>query len=844
MPPAPAAVLALQRTAGNAAVGRLLRLRRSRPRVARAGWTGGGVRAGGWNADDRLIGRTLRLAIDGITRGGTRPDPQKPHTDETAASRAIVVVPPGVSWRNVDVLLHFHGHNVGYRERTDTSTTRQPPGTVRDVEADEIEQQLESSGRHMIAVLPQGTAGSDFGIADPAAYVDEVLSLIPNHLPLSGTPTRGHLVISGHSGGGPAATAAATAFGAPSGATEAQWLAAAPLFLFDAINGTGELATVKRLVTSWLNTDLAILTAAGGRASSLLAQRGVRFISTYTGGVYAGVNVGGTWDSGTKDNPRTTTVSVADSVRGTIDAWFRAHRTALGTLEAPLRDQYRVEPVSGSHDYTVGTGRQAAATDRNTNITTSPTTLPGASTPDVPNYTAGTGHLDQALGRLFPETTGGTLSPTRRGRSPSGSGTAVLARQVPPPGGTTTVADAPTAAPAATPDAAPDAEIRTAIAALRDADAAVTAANGGTRAARSAAAAQRTAARTALQQAALRLAATLRAALPPRSLLDGYLARTDVSTADKVRTVGRLAAEVGRMEFLLGRMHHRGVGTWETAGSNQGPFPDVYRSGVGGGTDQPWCTKFAGYSYTRLGFHAAPASAATSMFQSGYRLQHWSSTGKTLGGASGVQTTDPASMVASGTGGSVLVDSGDWRGLTRDLTRAASAARTAHQDEAAARLAVTQTFLAAHAAPQAGDIVVKTRGSATTNSFSGGLSHTMMVDRFDGRYIYTIEGNRSDQVGARRLDLTEPADTGQIIFLTRLATQFFGDPAVPAPDLSGLVGLINRIAYSEALLVGVMHGVNARLVEIDFAQGWIASGNADAGVYEWQGGGGSGGSES
>ena len=113
-----------------------------------------------------------------------------------------------------------------------------------------------------------------------------------------------------------------------------------------------------------------------------------------------------------------------------------------------------------------------------------------------------------------------------------------------------------------------------------------------------------------------------------------------------------------------------------------------------------------------------------------------------------------------------------------------------------------------------------------------------MVERFAGHFLYTIEGNRGDQVGARRMDLTDPADTGQIIFLTRMGTQFFGDPSVPAPAQGGLAGLINEIIFSDTLLVGLMHEVNSRLVEIDASTGWIASSDADASVFEWQGGAG------
>ena len=79
---------------------------------------------------------------------------------------------------NPDVLLFFHGMgNLGYRERLGDDKSRGPAGSVHDVEADRMEQQLAHSGRNIIGVLPQGTNAATFGIADPQAYVREVLAL-------------------------------------------------------------------------------------------------------------------------------------------------------------------------------------------------------------------------------------------------------------------------------------------------------------------------------------------------------------------------------------------------------------------------------------------------------------------------------------------------------------------------------------------------------------------------------------------------------------------------------------------------------------------------------------------
>jgi hypothetical protein len=403
------ALLRLQRTAGNAAVGRLLQAGRKRPMLVR--WTGSDVRSGGWNAGDRTIGKTLRLAIDGIKLGYQDDDPRPGYTKEKAAGRAIVVVPSNVGWQQeVDVLLHFHGHGEAYRELAAKSEYGEPAGTVRDVESEQIEQQLEASGRHMIAILPQGSSDSTFNITKAVDYVDEVLRLIPSHLPLTATPKRGRVVVSSHSGGGPAARDAATALAAPASPTEEQWLKAAPLLLFDSINGPGELGVLKPVMTSWLDTDLAILKAAGtAHGAQLLTQRGLRFLSTFSpGGVYEAMNKGGKWTD-SKDVEHS--LDPKKSLLAAREEWFEKHKDELGTLATTLKAQYRIDPVAGKHIFTVSTGFPAAK--RTTDVSPAPTAPPKGATPTVPAYEPGTGHLEQALRQLYPEATiqGATKSP-------------------------------------------------------------------------------------------------------------------------------------------------------------------------------------------------------------------------------------------------------------------------------------------------------------------------------------------------------------------------------------------------------------------------------------------------
>lgn len=331
------------------------------------------------------------------------------------------------------------------------------------------------------------------------------------------------------------------------------------------------------------------------------------------------------------------------------------------------------------------------------------------------------------------------------------------------------------------------------------------------------------------QAATLRLASWVRERLPRKDLIDGYLERTDVPSAQKVATLGKLSAATARMEFLLGTMYHQGVrARWEKG--NVGAFPDTYHEAVGGGGTQPWCTKFAGYAYARLGFRSAKDER--SMFLSGYRLRHWSRTGKSVDNKR-VLTPADRTVAAEGSSGTLL-DSGEWKKLTAALKKA----RTPE-----ARAAATSAFFATRTAPQPGDTLVKSRGEgAGSNAFSAkAQSHTMLVDRFDPSAwtVSTVEGNAGDRVGARVIDLTDPVKVSQIVFLTRLGTEHFGDPDTDrsAPPPGGPFGwlgtLVHRAVYSETVLLAEPEAVIARLVSISAAQDWIKSSDAAASVHTW-----------
>jgi hypothetical protein len=428
-----ASVLALQRRAGNAALGRILTLQRD-------SWPE--ARPGGWNSQNWTVAGTLRVVVKGlpigfkgkdVSRGG-EDDGKKfgPATKEFAgdsdAARAIVVVPEGTNFSGgkLEVLILYHGlgarAGIAYRERSKPTAKGDAgigaEGTVHDVENDLISQQLKASGRNMIAILPQGKATGRFAddrfkIPDPAAYVTEVLKKLKPELAAATPPIAVpddvkpyRIVSAGHSGGGPYAVAAADS-------QQADWFRASPLLLFDAINGPGELRTLRRVLTKWLEADMAHLTDPRTKNPEAdLDRRGLKLRSTYSTGsgeVYRKNHVGGDYElgDGTKVHILKETEKYQDLVKdgmclnGFLNHWFEDN--AEGIVSAAIltkwKAQYVTTEVSGSHHRQVGVGEAAGKTERDT----APEGMTGPSEKaGVPQYTAGTGHLEQALKLLGP----------------------------------------------------------------------------------------------------------------------------------------------------------------------------------------------------------------------------------------------------------------------------------------------------------------------------------------------------------------------------------------------------------------------------------------------------------
>jgi hypothetical protein len=349
----------------------------------------------GWNRGEVSVGGIRRIPVEGLRLGNQQPN-RSLAAEEAAQGRAIVLIPSHIDLtRPVEVLLHLHGHNVGYRQRrTQGLHPSLRPGTVRDIETDRIEQQLEASARPMIGVLPQGTTSSGFGLLDSNAYIAEVFRVLSG-VGAFGThpaPQIARVVLSGHSGGGGPIAGMLSQGG--------QTRLPSPLgevALFDAINSDYELAAVRGWVMGQLNRDLAALTAPGitPAQQQALLRGGTRFRAYYTNAFYAARHV---------------------QLHRYIEAWFSRHASALGgsssTLYNDLRDHYRV--------LAVGHGEHEVILSRNNRLLDALRVLP-----PVPPATASTGAAATgaaAAGRSGAPPSGshqaGSLQPKARGARP------------------------------------------------------------------------------------------------------------------------------------------------------------------------------------------------------------------------------------------------------------------------------------------------------------------------------------------------------------------------------------------------------------------------------------------
>ena len=221
-------------------------------------------------------GAVRRITVEGLTKGYQQPKKVKPGAP--TAGEAVVLIPPSVAndSRPVEVLVHLHGHGIGFRTQTkqllkDVRHAGTNVGEVRDVVIDKTDAQLAATGRHMVAVLPQGGTHSEFGANfDPKSYSEEAFGRLVDMGVWKHAPAIDGVVLSGHSGAG--ATFASTM---RSQSHRPEYLR--EVVMFDSINGLGELKSIAGWLLRQLQFDLTALKAASVQDRQQLLSMGFRF---------------------------------------------------------------------------------------------------------------------------------------------------------------------------------------------------------------------------------------------------------------------------------------------------------------------------------------------------------------------------------------------------------------------------------------------------------------------------------------------------------------------------------------------------------------------------------------
>jgi hypothetical protein len=287
-------LFALQRSAGNAAVGTLLR---------QVGWPGAGARDP--NHGPSSADGVDRYPLWDAALGGASADAKHP---EGRGHGVIVLVPTQIDrTRPAQVLLHFHGLDPGYVGGD---------GSVRDEDPDrdrsdaQLAARSADGDRQMVVIMPQGGVKADFGTAssDPHGYVDRALALLKADTGVAVTP--GDLVVGGWSAGGNHAARIAAAEAAAHTPTMTS------LFLFDGVNNflateevdddrhPGKKKTIEHdwlasrdkldtflgLVARRLAQDVTALSGADAATAAHYLDHSFRFLAYYnSAGLYAPV---------------------------------------------------------------------------------------------------------------------------------------------------------------------------------------------------------------------------------------------------------------------------------------------------------------------------------------------------------------------------------------------------------------------------------------------------------------------------------------------------------------------------------------------------------------------------
>lgn len=248
------------------------------------------------------------------------------------------------------------------------------------------------------------------------------------------------------------------------------------------------------------------------------------------------------------------------------------------------------------------------------------------------------------------------------------------------------------------------------------------------------------------------LATQVRGQFPAIERVRAFVDNQYVSNQYKLEVLGQIMAQVGQAEYLLGIMVHGQTGSWESTGTNSGPAVDMYHNRTGfTWAKDAWCTMFAGYLHLVVGFRERLITRDGVMW-SNQRMNSWHQDNRQYTNAAAA--IESPSDYANYSGSSI--PRADWTTLKNNLighyntTWADDATRIANLNS------TVNGFFSSRITPQPGDTVIL-NNSTTANS----MDHTIVVERYDAatHTIYTVEGNSSNRVRGRRIDLSANPQT-------------------------------------------------------------------------------------
>lgn len=274
---------------------------------------------------------------------------------------------------------------------------------------------------------------------------------------------------------------------------------------------------------------------------------------------------------------------------------------------------------------------------------------------------------------------------------------------------------------------------------------------------------------------------------PPK--VTNYKDQPTPDVNQKVKTIGELMAKGARVEWLLGTLYLEGSTNdkkWKGGGlskSEEKLLGNHYESNVKAASGGVWCTAFLGSTYKAItGIKNQKGRDPNGEFWSGYKVgkatnfdYDESQGGKHVGRSEGKKDPDDPKG---------RKPDNSFVNLHKEIVK--------HKDDLKKRKEIVDQFFKDKIRPQAGDpMIVKRSTNKTANSFtSKGTSHTTMVEKLEGYKIHTLEGNAGNRVQGRTYDLTDPTDSGKIVFISRFSLNNYGDkpdPKNPKPAYTGPV---------------------------------------------------------